>query len=193
CTSQSGDFESNPRTTTDLILSDIRNAFKTVTNNTNLVNRMIPQMYEPVMKQSKFAFIFELPDANVKNGYSVWMMQRTDLVDPVFPNLTIEYMRAQLYKKRSSATVHSDNIDENISKDSVLPPANAWGSLGLDGWSGAIAPVNVAYHTNDKYPASDILMDLENETGYAGNIDDDGNIYIARVNDPFGTSVKWEQ
>ncbi|XP_053945210.1 uncharacterized protein LOC128854825 [Anastrepha ludens] len=190
-TSHSNEFTPNLRTTTDIILNDIRNAFKTVTNNTNLINRIIPQMYVPVMQQSKFVFLFEMPDDAVKSGHSIWMMQRSDLVDPVFPNLTFEYMRAQLNKNRLTL-VNSDNLDEDTSKSSAQTHANTWSSLGLDGWTGAVAPVNANPDTNNEYPSSDILLDMENEEGNTEKDEDGESVYIARVNDPFGTSVKWE-
>ncbi|XP_004523492.1 uncharacterized protein LOC101456156 [Ceratitis capitata] len=176
------------RTTTDIILSDIRNAFKTVTNNTNLINQIIPEMYQPVMEKSKFTFSFEIPDSNGKNGYSMWMMDRSELIDPTFPNLTLEYMSAQLHKNR--VTSEESIALETESGHNAQLQANTWSALGLDGWSGAVAPVQGDADTSDTYPTSDILMDLENAD--TENAVDDENMYIARVNDPFGTSVKWQ-
>ncbi|XP_014088184.1 uncharacterized protein [Bactrocera oleae] len=182
CPSQNGILARNIHTTTDIILSDIRNAFKIITNNTNLINRIIPQMYESVVPSSNVTFQFKIPDATVKDGSSILTMRRSDLVDPVFPNLTMEYMRAQLNKTRftlfTSETLH--NLEpSNVSDESS---ANSWSSLGLDGWSGAVVE-----NTQDAYPNSDFLLDLKN----VGKDPDDENLYIARVNDPFGTSVKW--
>lgn len=139
-------------------------------------------MYESVVPSSNVTFQFKIPDATVKDGSSILTMRRSDLVDPVFPNLTMEYMRAQLNKTRftlfTSETLH--NLEpSNVSDESS---ANSWSSLGLDGWSGAVVE-----NTQDAYPNSDFLLDLKN----VGKDPDDENLYIARVNDPFGTSVKW--
>lgn len=186
CPSQNGILTRNIHTTTDIILSDIRNAFKIVTNNTNVLNRIIPQMYESVVTPSNMIFQFKIPDASVKDGFSIWTMRRSSLIDPVFPNLTMEYMRAQLNKSRLTL-FRSESLDHleasNVNEESN---ANTWRSLGLGGWSGAVAPAAVEPNTQDEYPNSDILLDLENGG------EDDENVYIARVNDPFGTSVQWE-
>ncbi|XP_054081980.1 uncharacterized protein LOC105214355 [Zeugodacus cucurbitae] len=186
--SQNGILARNIHTTTDIILRDIRNAFKTVTNNTNLINRIIPQMYEPITPPSNMIFQFNIPDDGVKDGSLTWTMRRSDLVDPVFPNLTMEYMRAQLNKNRLTLYTSERLNNEGTTTVSEEASTSIWSSLGLDGWSGAVAPAVVAPDTNDEYPNSEILVDLEN----VGKESDDDNVYIARVNDPFGTSVKWE-
>ncbi|XP_018804721.1 PREDICTED: uncharacterized protein LOC108978745 isoform X1 [Bactrocera latifrons] len=188
CPSQNGILARNIHTTTDIILSDIRNAFKTITNNTNLINRIIPQMYEPVVLSSNVTFQFKIPDSSVKDGCSILTMQRSDLVDPVFPNLTMEYIRAQLNKTRSNLFTKErlDSLEPtNVSAESST---NTWSLLGLDGWSGAVALAVVEPNIQEPYPNNDILLELEN----GGKDPDDENVYIARVNDPFGISVKWE-
>ncbi|XP_067628831.1 uncharacterized protein [Eurosta solidaginis] len=179
-------------TTADIILSDIRNAFKTVTNNTKLLNRIIPQMYETVMQKSQSTFRFEIPDDSVKNGFIKWTMERDDLVDPTFPNLTSVQQKQDRFTLSESANLlHNDTSKSEAAQSYGV---NIWSTLGLEGWTGAIASDHVEPEPSDAYPSSDILMDMDSEGAFGDETIDNlnANVYIARVNDPFGNSVKWE-
>ncbi|XP_037948548.1 uncharacterized protein LOC119680009 [Teleopsis dalmanni] len=208
-------------TTTQTILRDIQNAFKTVTNNTENIYKIVPNMYNITDIYNHRTLIFKIPDQ--RNGYSMLYMSRNNLMEPVFPNLSTQYMsdmKKKIHRFKQTIIVNNKDITSGvvIKAGENEPLAiehtqkNDWSIFGLDGWTGELSsPVNSATNSkNDEYPAVEILNnftsedikvgpDLINESKYSDdpyNLSkmklEDSNIYIARANDPFGYSTKWE-
>ncbi|XP_020811799.1 uncharacterized protein LOC110186852 [Drosophila serrata] len=199
------------------VIEDIRLAFRGVTNDTELVNHIIPEMYAASMRLKNPSFVFKMPTAGGgTHNYELLTMQRSDFAEPIFPNIT-------------SASIDSPSIPvplpippETSVKTSLAtsPPAD-WQQMGLDGWVGELQPpvpwleqshkdTHPSISWQNSYPRDEILLDIKNHhfdgrvtdirvitpttTGRPADVEDlvnAQNVYIARVNDPFGYSMKW--
>ncbi|KAH8383950.1 hypothetical protein KR009_011407 [Drosophila setifemur] len=193
------------------VIGDILKAFSGVTNDTELVNHIIPEMYGSSVRSANPLFVFKMPSPS---GGELLTMKRSDFAEPIFPNVT-----GQLPNAIDPPTLPV--VPETSVKTSLVPSPQAdWQQLGLDGWVGELKPpvpwleeghkdTHPAISWQNSYPRDEILLDLKNHhfdgrvtdirvitstTGKPAEMEDlmnGQNVYIARVNDPFGYSMKW--
>ncbi|KAH8318675.1 hypothetical protein KR074_001291 [Drosophila pseudoananassae] len=188
------------------VIDDIRNAFRGITNDTELVDHIIPEMYAASVRSANPLFVFKMPTQEGGAKYELLTMQRSDFAEPIFPNVTIE----------SGPVAPETSVKTSL----VATPQIQWQQLGLDGWVGELKPPAPWLEESHKdtysgiswqnsYPRDEILLDLKNQhfdgrvtdirvltstTGKPAEMEDlrnGQNVYIARVNDPFGYSMKW--
>lgn len=129
------------QTTTDAaanvtVIDDIRNAFRGITNDSELVDHIIPEMYGPSMRSPNPLFVFKMPTQSTQEGgsrFELLTMQRSDFSEPIFPNVTA-----------SSPVLEIDSgpvAPETSVKTSLVPtPQIQWQQLGLEGWVGELKP-----------------------------------------------------
>ncbi|KAM7362210.1 uncharacterized protein ACRADG_013005 isoform 2-T2 [Cochliomyia hominivorax] len=206
----------NPNTPSmiETIKQDMHQAFCSITNNTHVLR----EMYDFETASTDIStLLFKLPESEESPATEMLLlMNRRDFMAPTFPNLTESYMILRRMKMSKTA-LDMENLDANLRELLKLEMLNyvqdeyvndAWTSLGLDGWKGDIADTTTT-HAND-YPHADITKDLNNgqTIGYFPHINTntvlekneelelrkemDKNVFIARANDPFGYSTKWQ-
>ncbi|XP_030562948.1 uncharacterized protein LOC115764200 [Drosophila novamexicana] len=187
----------------DMVVDDIWNAFRAVTNDSALLEHLIPEMYGASMTNANPSFTFKMPNEQLLT------MQRSDFAAPIFPNIT---KQPQIIVEGNTHAVKSSS--------------GAWQQLGLPGWTGELErpagwleqthrdaaqqkqqEPQLSYPLPD-YPRTEILLDLKGQQ-LDGRVTDirviaanpaeaqredllnAQNVYIARANDPFGYSMKW--
>ncbi|KNC25908.1 hypothetical protein FF38_03602 [Lucilia cuprina] len=199
------------------IKQDMHQAFCSITNNT----RLLKQMYDFETANTDIStLLFKLPDSEESpETETLILMNRREFITPTFPNLTRSYMTLRRLKVAKAPL--EENMTEllklemkNVVKDYVY---DAWTDMGLDGWKGDIAdskiPIYHKYPTTiaKDYPHADIAKDLskgesndffqdittntlkiEKDEQLKIQKEMDKNVYIARANDPFGYSTKWQ-
>ncbi|KAL7729380.1 hypothetical protein ACLKA6_008946 [Drosophila palustris] len=192
------------------VVDDIWNAFRAVTNDSVLLDHIIPEMYGPSMRSVNPTFVFKMPTSE-RDSFQMLTMQRSDFAKPIFPNVT----------KRSNIVADSD-INSHVKSSQVLAPSGEWHQLGLEGWAGELKPPLAWQEQSHKdtqqqqqpslqladYPRDEILLDLKGqqlngrvtdirvvasnqEEANADDLMNGQNVYIARANNPFGYSMKW--
>ncbi|XP_034662171.1 uncharacterized protein LOC117897440 [Drosophila subobscura] len=196
------------------VIEDIRNAFRGITNDTELLDHIIPEMYGSSMRSANPSFVFRMPSGG-SEGYELLTMQRSDFAEPIFPNVS------ESIAPTVSAPSTAEPPETNVKTSLVTSPQAEWQQLGLEGWAGELNPPlpwleqshkdsRPAISWQNTYPRDEILLDLKNKhfdgrvtdiriiasgaSGRPAELEDlmDGqNVYIARVNDPFGYSMKW--
>ncbi|KAH8358902.1 hypothetical protein KR093_003231 [Drosophila rubida] len=192
------------------VVDDIWNAFRAVTNDSALLDHIIPEMYAASMQKTNPSFVFKMPTAE-RDGYQMLTMQRSDFAAPVFPNVS------------SKAHVVDDAVQPTLDANNHLKssPADEWQQLGLQGWLGELKPPLPWQEQSHKdvqtqppglplaeYPRTEIVLDLKSQQ-FNGRVTDirvitsleqpapvddlmnGQNVYIARANDPFGYSMRW--
>ncbi|XP_002136968.3 uncharacterized protein [Drosophila pseudoobscura] len=196
------------------VMDDIRNAFRGVTNDTELLNHIIPEMYGSSMRSANPTFVFRMPTRGSGDGYELLTMQRSDFAEPIFPNIT------EVSATTSTTPLTAEPPETNVKTSLVTSPHAEWQQMGLEGWSGELKPplpwleqshkdTHPAISWQNTYPRDEILLDLKNKhfdgrvtdirviaatSGRPAEMEDlmnGQNVYIARVNDPFGYSMKW--
>ncbi|EDW39061.1 GL13881 [Drosophila persimilis] len=196
------------------VMDDIRNAFRGVTNDTELLDHIIPEMYGSSMRSANPTFVFRMPTRGSGDGYELLTMQRSDFAEPIFPNIT------EVSATTSTAPLTAEPPETNVKTSLVTSPHAEWQQMGLEGWSGELKPplpwleqshkdTHPAISWQNTYPRDEILLDLKNKhfdgrvtdirviaatSGRPAEMEDlmnGQNVYIARVNDPFGYSMKW--
>ncbi|XP_065371834.1 uncharacterized protein LOC135963781 [Calliphora vicina] len=209
----------NPNTPSmiETIMHDMQQAFCSITNNTQLLR----QMYDFETANTDIStLLFKLPiSEECPESETLILMNRREFITPTFPNLTNSYMTLRRLKMTKTPLV--DNLDTNLKELLKLEMENivqnyvtdAWANMGLDGWKGDITdshiPVKHKTIAND-YPHADINKDLnkgqaneyfrdittntlmENAEELQLRKEMDTNVFIARANDPFGYSTKWQ-
>lgn len=118
------------------VIEDIRLAFHGVTNDMELVNHIIPEMYAASMRLKNPSFVFKMPGAGIGSGsYELLTMQRSDFAEPIFPNITSTSIGSP------AIPIESPIPPETSVKTSLAtsPPAD-WQQLGLEGWAGELQP-----------------------------------------------------
>lgn len=100
----------------DMVVNDIWNAFRGITNDSALLAHIIPEMYGASMRQANPTFSFKMPNSQ-RDGFELLTMQRSDFAEPIFPNVTTIPRAAAL----------KSNLGE-------------WQQLGLPGWTGELQP-----------------------------------------------------
>ncbi|XP_005186166.4 uncharacterized protein LOC101897692 [Musca domestica] len=148
-------------------------------------------------------------------------MDRQEFIEPTFPNLTESYMalRRFRYSKRPLNKKITELMKIEMNAIESQTTHDPWSNLGLDGWNGDIAqPTTQDYRQSSpsnsltEYPYHEITKDLYggiSSTEYLRDINEaemkekqsrdelrkemDENVFIARSNDPFGYSTKWEK
>lgn len=96
------------------VVDDLWNAFRGVTNDSVLLEHIIPEMYGPSMHQANPTFTFKMPNGQ-RDGFELLTMQRSDFAEPIFPNITTMPQVAAI----------KSNLEE-------------WQQLGLPGWTGEL-------------------------------------------------------
>ncbi|XP_017866486.1 PREDICTED: uncharacterized protein LOC108616052 [Drosophila arizonae] len=174
------------------VVDDIWSAFRGVTNDSVLLEHIIPEMYGPSMHQANPTFTFKMPNGQ-RDGFELLTMQRSDFAEPIFPNITAMPQVAAI----------KSNLEE-------------WQQLGLPGWTGELQEQQTWLEQIHKepaqqqlsYPESEISLNLKTQK-LDGHVTDirvitsnpaeaqledllnGENVYIARANAPFGYSMKW--
>ncbi|XP_016999120.2 uncharacterized protein [Drosophila takahashii] len=197
------------------VIEDIRSAFRGVTNDTELVDHIIPEMYGASMRSPNPSFVFKMPRKSAGGGdnFELLTMQRSDFAEPIFPNIT-----------QSSPTVIDSPTtippETSVKTSLIISPQVDWQQMGLEGWTGELKPPVPWLEQGHKdpsppiswqntYPHREIHLEIKNHhfdgrvtdirvitstTGRPAEAEDlmnGQNVYIARVNDPFGFSMKW--
>lgn len=108
------------------IVHDIWNAFRGITNDSALLDHIIPEMYGPSMLNANPSFIFKMPTAE-RDTFQMLTMRRSEFVDPIFPNIT-----------RGALHTSTDSSSNHVKTSLVVAPAGEWQQLGLDGWTGEL-------------------------------------------------------
>ncbi|KAH8346563.1 hypothetical protein KR084_004985 [Drosophila pseudotakahashii] len=196
------------------VIEDIRSAFRGVTNDTELVNHIIPEMYGASMRSANPSFVFKMPRKSVGGGenFELLTMQRSDFAEPIFPNIT------QLPTAIDSPTTIPP--ETSVKTSLIISPQVDWQQMGLEGWTGELKPPvpwleqghkdpSPPISWQNSYPHNEIHLEIKNHhfdgrvtdirvitstTGKPAEVADlmnGQNVYIARVNDPFGFSMKW--
>ncbi|XP_017131429.1 uncharacterized protein LOC108148745 [Drosophila elegans] len=197
------------------VIEDIRSAFRGVTNDTELVNHIIPEMYGASMRSANPSFVFKMPIQSIVGGaakFELLTMQRSDFVEPIFPNIS------QLATANDSPTTIPP--ETSVKTSLAISPQLDWQQMGLEGWTGELKPPVPWLEQSHKdtpppiswqnsYPHDAINLDFKKHhfdgrvtdirvitstTGRPAEVEDlmnGQNVYIARVNDPFGYSMKW--
>ncbi|XP_034116574.2 uncharacterized protein LOC117576125 [Drosophila albomicans] len=197
--------------TKSTVVDDIWNAFRAVTNDSALLDHIIPEMYAASMQKTNPSFVFKMPTSE-RDGYQMLTMQRSDFSTPIFPNISSQ-----------SNIVGDDAVQPTLDGNSHLKssPAVEWQQLGLQGWVGELKPPLPWQEQSHKdvhpqppalplaeYPRAEIIHDLKNQhfngrvtdirviatNQHSAPVDDlmnGENVYIARANDPFGYSMRW--
>lgn len=106
------------------IVHDIWNAFRGITNDSALLDHIIPEMYGPSMLNANPSFVFKMPTAE-RDSFQMLTMRRSEFADPIFPNIS-----------RASASLESPS--SHVKTSLVVAPAGEWQQLGLAGWTGEL-------------------------------------------------------
>ncbi|KAH8419099.1 hypothetical protein KR222_005106 [Zaprionus bogoriensis] len=176
----------------DTVVGDMWNAFRAISNDSALLERVIPEMYGASMYNTDSKFVFELPAARGAKS-NIVTMKRCDFADPIFPRVSKVAPRSQ--PDNSSYVKHALEI----------APAAEWQRLGLDGWTGELKQPEYTLEQSHKqtqqqveYSRQQLLLDKQ-LNGRVTDIriipsdrQETDNVYIGRANDPFGYSVKWD-
>ncbi|XP_016952698.1 uncharacterized protein LOC108026320 [Drosophila biarmipes] len=197
------------------VIEDIKSAFRGVTNDTELVDHIIPEMYGASMRSANPSFVFKMPRKSIGGGgehFELLTMQRSDFAEPIFPNIS------QLPTVIDSPTTIPP--ETSVKTSLIISPHLEWQQLGLEGWTGELKPpvpwleqghkdTSPPISWQNSYPHDEIHLDFKNHhfdgrvtdirvitstTGRPAEMEDlmnGQNVYIARVNDPFGFSMKW--
>lgn len=108
------------------VIDDIRNAFRGITNDTELVDHIIPEMYGASMRRANPLFVFKMPTQSEGGSkFELLTMQRSDFAEPIFPNVTEGPVAPETSVKTSLV---------------AATPQIQWQQLGLDGWVGELKP-----------------------------------------------------
>lgn len=105
------------------IVHDIWNAFRGITNDSALLDHIIPEMYGPSMLNANPSFIFKMPTAE-RDTFQLLTMRRSEFVDPTFPNIA----------RGALPTTSGSHVKTSL----AVAPAGEWQQLGLDGWTGEL-------------------------------------------------------
>lgn len=139
----------NTPTMIQTILEDMEQAFRSITNNT----QVFKQMYDFESSSTDIStLLFKLPNSEeCPETETLMLMNRREFTAPTFPNLTQSYITLRRFKISKSQI--NPNITELLKKEmqKILQSYvnDAWTDMGLDGWKGAIADPKVAL--NHKY------------------------------------------
>ncbi|EDW98317.1 uncharacterized protein LOC6538070 [Drosophila yakuba] len=198
------------------VIEDIRSAFRGVTNDTELLNHIIPEMYGASMRTANPLFVFKMPSKSIGGGsdFQLLTMQRSDFAEPIFPNISLSTTVTAIDSPSTSAP------ETSVKTSLMVSPHQEWQQMGLEGWTGELRPpvpsleqdhrdTNPPISWQNSYPHDEIRLEFQNHhfdgrvtdirvitstTGKPaemGDLMNDQNVYIARVNDPFGYSMKW--
>ncbi|XP_068156597.1 uncharacterized protein [Drosophila tropicalis] len=202
-------------TPTVTVIEDIRKAFKGITNDSELVDHIIPEMYGPfIMSNANPTFVFRMPSQLPEDdGFEILAMKRSDFTEPIFPNVT----EIPSVVESSAPPLPETNVKTSL----VTAPQGQWQQIGLEGWTGELQrpqpwleeghkDKHQSIEWQNTYPRDQILLNLKNQhfdgrvtdirvisanNGQQAQLEDlmdEKNVYIARVNDPFGYSMKWK-
>ncbi|XP_013101785.1 uncharacterized protein LOC106083384 [Stomoxys calcitrans] len=206
---------------TKVIINDMRAAFYPITNDSRLTENVVTHMYNfKLLNSNKHAtMMFKLPvneiEQDNRQAERTLFMERLQFMEPKFPNLTDSYMTLRRFKfSKAPINEHISKLMKKEMQEIEQQPLNdPWSHLGLNGWDGDIAdPFNVTQSVPSKigneYPHIEITKDLYggiSSTEYFKDIEQkekrqreefmkemDTNVFIARANDPFGYSTKWQ-
>jgi len=113
------------------VVNDIWNAFRAVTNDSALLDHILPEMYGPSMRNANPTFVFQMPTSD-RDNFQMLTMQRSDFAEPIFPNIT---KRPNIV---ADALQTPPDIDTYVKSSQVLAPSGEWHQLGLEGWAGEL-------------------------------------------------------
>lgn len=116
------------------VIEDIRSAFRGVTNDTELLNHIIPEMYGASMRSANPSFVFKMPSKSNGGGddFELLTMQRSDFAEPIFPNIS-----------QSATAIDSPSTippETSVKTSLMVSPQQDWQQMGLDGWTGELKP-----------------------------------------------------
>jgi len=116
------------------VIEDIKSAFRGVTNDTELVNHIIPEMYGASMRSANPSFVFKMPRKSIGGGenFELLTMQRSDFAEPIFPNIS------QLPTVIDSPTTIPP--ETSVKTSLIISPQLEWLQMGLEGWTGELKP-----------------------------------------------------
>lgn len=139
-------------TLTGVIIRDINTAFNIVTNNTDFLKNLIPEMYS--FNVTNTDMVFKLPKLNGSGEGIMVFMHRTDFVEPKFPNLTTTYMDLMKERRHILKTVPHSSSDSTVKLQaniyhSISEKENDWTELGLEGWTGEVARPSQYFHIEE--------------------------------------------